>query len=194
MPISIYIWVALLFNLIANIISSQKVLGINLPWHNNIIIYNAHSVARLIFFMWFFWILEPDFVKRSAFKVVVFLVLGLAIALAIYEFYADEVISSYSYSTGSSLLLFFCIKYFLFALKTEDSGFSRQPSFWIVTGLGLFVVVTFPIYLFYKMAHVQDPYIADNIWRVQNIAFLVMCIFIGVGFFVSDKIKLFSHA
>lgn len=193
-PISVYVWVALILNILANIISSQKKIGLNLPWHNNILIYDIHSVARLLLFMWFFWILEPDFVKKSGFKLVVFFVLAAAVFLAIYEFYAEEVISSYSYSTGSSLLLFFCVKYFLFAIKKEESGFSSQPSFWIVTGLGLFVVGTFPIYLFYKMAHVQDPYIAVNIWRVQNIAFLVMCIFIGVGFFISNRLKSLSNA
>lgn len=192
-PIRFYVWTALFLNICANIISSQKSLGINLPWHSNIIFYNIHSVVRLFLFMWFFWMLEPYFIRKSGFKIVVFFILLGALIFAIYEFYTENVISSYSYSIGSSLLLFFCIKYYLFSIKQSDSGLTHQPSFWIVTGLGLFVVVTFPIYLFYKVAHIQDPFIADNIWRVQNIAFLVMCIFLGIGLGKSSGYKLLQH-
>lgn len=186
-PILNYTVIALFLNLIANLISSQKKLGLNLPWHNNILLYNIHSIVRLILFVWFFWMLEPDFIRKSKFRSVVFSLLFIVIALALFESIAGKSISNYSYSVSVSLLLFFCVKYYFFYLKKEHVSFVTLPSFWIVTGLGLFVAITFPIFLFYRVALLQSPDMAVMMWRWQNLAFVLLNVFLSIGIYVSLK-------
>ena len=53
-PVSYYVILAFILNLAANLISNQKSIGLFLPWHNNVIIYNIHSIVRFVCFSVFF--------------------------------------------------------------------------------------------------------------------------------------------
>src|SRR5438105_1367977 len=60
-PVIYYLFTALALNIIVSCIYNQRKLGWNLPWHHNVVIYNIHSIARLLFFSWFFIRLQQPF-------------------------------------------------------------------------------------------------------------------------------------
>ena len=80
--------------------------------------------------------------------------------------------------------MIYCIQYYLSELRDDSDAFSRKKVFWIVTGLSIYVVVNFFVFLFYVPMLTQDPNLADNMWNVHNLAYIILCIFIAKSFYV----------
>ena len=76
--------------------------------------------------------------------------------------------------------------YYLAELKDENDLFN-SPHFWVVTGLSIYVVVNFFVFLFYGPMLNVDIHLAVNIWNVHNIAFIIFCFFIGKAFYGSVR-------
>jgi hypothetical protein len=70
-------------------------------------------------------------------------------------------------------------------LKGEQSFFTKDPSFWIVTGLCIFVVSSFVVYLFYDSTFYNNWFATTMIWQIQKLALLIFCVFIAKAFYVS---------
>lgn len=189
LPLKYYLLAALVINLAANIIWKRLRLNID-GWMqeniyffynedgslNNTVLYNIHSILRFIFFAWFFYYLGKIF--RTVNRVIppLFFLMS-AITFVFYKDIRD--FSSLLLGTEAALLLIYCLLYYFNILRDEDSNIKRLPSFWAVTGLSIYVVINFPIFLFYTVLSRQSENFAVDIWDVHNISFILLCIFIS---------------
>lgn len=185
-PVIIYLWIALVLNLTGDMIGDYKA---HLPgWlHSNNILYNIHSLVRFFCFSYFFLLLGRNFagtldklINISAFIFVV------------YNFVFIEKFNNFDHLSGNLLateayvLLIYCMQYYLFQLKTDTSEFKKKKDFWIVTGLSIYVVINFFVFLFYVPLLTENPNLADQMWSVHNLAYITLCIFIAKAFYVSS--------
>lgn len=156
-------------------------------WNNNVF-YNLHSIIRLLLFACFFILLRQRFMHRIKIIIPFAFLLFVLINFIFYEnFYprgSNEGLSSRLLATEAALLLFYCLQYFIF-LMIEDKpvSLSRQPGFWVVTGLSIYVSVNFFIFLFFTYLFTATREFAVTIWDVHNIVFIILCIFIGRQFY-----------
>lgn len=153
---------------------------------DNIILYNTHSIIRLLLFSWFFIQLKQPILSGLK-KIVPFIFVILTLVNFIFfEKYTD--FSSRTLSSESGFLLFYCLLYYLNILSLDHHiVYKTSPEFWIVTGLSIYVVINFPIFLFYKNLSAKYENFATHIWDVHNITYIIFCILIAKGFNVSKR-------
>lgn len=177
-PVIIYVWFAFIINLVIDVIMVYKVYFPNWLQSNNPY-YNIHSVARFTCFSIFFIQLQPaSFVilkKLLAFLSVVFILINFSF---FDNFFNPQHFSGNLLATEAYLLLVYCMQYYLSELRDDNNTFAGGPDFWIVTGLSIYVVINFFVFLFYIPMLNVNPLLADRIWNVHNIAFIIFCIFI----------------
>ena len=187
-PVRFYVWAALLLNTGANVIWYRNVLHLSeLPefLKSNNFLYNIHSVIRLLLFSWFFILLNQRFMHRvKAVLPFIFIILVIINFVFYEDFFNPDMLSSRLLATEAAILLFYCMQYYIFLMIDEKvTSIKKQPGFWVVTGLGIYVAVNFFIFLFYNYLLNQNLEIfAVNIWDVHNIAFIILCICIATNF------------
>lgn len=187
-PVVVFVWLGFLVNIAIDVIMS---INMFLPGHNlsNNPLYNIQSVLRLCCFSVYFISLQ----KRSFIKVKIILLvisgLYLLINFLFFEnFFAYKTFSSTLFVCEAFLLLVYCMLYYLTELKAETSNLFKNPHFWVVTGLSIYVVVNFFVFLFYQpMMNMENYSIAINIWNVHNIAFIIFCLFLTKAFYVTAR-------
>lgn len=189
-PVVIYIWIALFLNTAATIIAMFHIKFQFPRWlQTNNYLYNIHSIARFICFSFFFKNLPLPFGKFSLkwlpILASVFLVINFWLFEDFFDFYA---FSSRLLTIESGILLLYCLQYYLHTLRGDQSGVKRQADFWIVTGLSVYVVVNFFIFLFYTTL-IEQGYVefAVWLWNPHNISFIILCVFIAKAFHVSGR-------
>jgi hypothetical protein len=182
-PVIVYLFFAFFINLAGDIIDRFKH---DLPaWmHSNNPLYNIHSVIRFICFSIFFTALgQTSFVKLRyilpAFSLVVILVnFGF-----VENFGNPDHLSGNLLAAEAYLLLIYCMLYYLAKLRDDEDDVTSGPDFWVVTGLSIYVVVNFFVFLFYVPMLNADVRLAINIWNVHNVAYIILCIFIIKAFY-----------
>ncbi len=194
-PIRIYVGTTLLLNTGIVLISECKgKWGLHQGdffWNNNVL-YNMGSILRLLLFAWFFNSLRQRFMHRLKMIIPIAFLLFVLVNFIFYEnfipFGAFESFSSRLLATEAALLLFYCLQYFIF-LMTEDKPIklSFQPGIWIVTGLSIYISVSFFIFLFYAYLSKATKDFAVNIWDVHNIVFIILCLFIAKQFYQENE-------
>lgn len=193
-PVRIYLWIALCINIFIDIISNLKGrLGIqpdDFLWNNNFL-YNLGSVVRLVFFAWFFILLQNRFMHRVK-RILPFIFFGFVlINFIFFENFIprgdNESFSSRLLALEAAILLFYCLQYFIYIIvedKTVKLG--QQPGIWLVIGLSLYVAVNFFIFLFYATlsdnSSAEKRNFAVQLWDVHNIVFILFCVFIAIQF------------
>jgi hypothetical protein len=186
-PIIIYICLALLINLLADIIS---IYWKHLPnWFNsNTVLYNIHSVVRYSCFAYFFLLLSDPFYSKVKKLILVagFLLFVINFTLS-EQFYDPNQISGNLLALESYLLLIYCMLFYLSQLRSDTTNFINRKEFWVVTGLSIYVVINFFVFLFYNPMLKENTKLALSIWKVHDIAYIILCIFIAKAFFVPAK-------
>jgi len=182
-PVIVYLVFAFFINLAGDLISDFK---FYLPqWlDSNNILYNVHSIIRFICFSYFFLALkQPSFITLK--KILPFISLLIIIINFKYieNFGNPDHLSGNLLATEAYLLLIYCVLYYLAKLRDELDDLSRGPDFWVATGLSIYVVVNFFVFLFYVPMIDQNWKLADNIWDIHNIAYIILCIFIAKAFY-----------
>jgi len=186
-PVVIYLFAALVLNLSGNIIAEYKVY---FPWwlQSNNPIYNVHSIIRFICFSYFFILLN-----QQAFRKLLYILPNLSLLIIIINFSTVENFANPDHLSGNLLaaeaylLLIYCMLYYLAKLRDEEGGISSGPDFWIVTGLSIYVVINFFVFLFYVPMIDQNSALADHIWDVHNVAYILLCIFITKALYVPAR-------
>ncbi|HEX7903542.1 MAG TPA: hypothetical protein VF487_06660 [Chitinophagaceae bacterium] len=186
-PIKLYVFAALFLNLVAVIIWKRFKLGIDLPYWltSNNFVYNIHSIVRFLLFSWFFIALKQHFMYRVKvilpFVFIAFVIVNFTVFEDFYNYY---MFSSLLLATEAALLLFYCLQYFIFlTLEDRNTSLNKQPGFWIVTGLSIYVAVSFIVFLFFNYLIEHDIRFAIDIFDVHNIGFLILCISIALAFY-----------
>jgi hypothetical protein len=186
-PVVIYLLLAFILNLLCDVIADFK-----RPYHfpawlqSNNPVYNLHSLVRFACLSYFFISLpQPGFRTVKKFIAVVF-VMFFIIDFGFFEnFFYPNHLSGNILSVESYLLLVYCMLYYLGALNDEDDTAFRGPVFWIVTGLSIYVVINFFVFLFYVPMITQDQRLALGIWKVHDVAYVILCLFITRAFYVT---------
>lgn len=194
-PVSIYVWIALLLNIGIVLLSEYKTKwGLHhgdFLWNNNLL-YNIGSIFRLFLFAWFFNLLRQRFMHRLKIIIPFTFLVFVLVNFIFYENFIPwgqfESFSSRLLATEAALLLFYCLQYFIFLLiEDKTTKLSHQPGFWVVTGLSIYVSVSFFIFLFYSYLSNVTSDFAVNIWDVHNIVFIILCIFIAKQFYQKNE-------
>jgi len=188
-PVIIYLFIAFFFNLVGDIISSYK---IYLPsWmQSNNPLYNIHSIVRFVCFGYFFLLLRQNnfsWLKKTL--PLLSLVIILFNFIYLEDFGDPAHLSGNLLAAEAYLLLIYCILYYLAKLRDEDGEIGTGPDFWIVTGLSIYVVVNFFVFLFYVPMIDHDSLLAERIWNVHNVAYIILCLFITKALYVSSRYK-----
>jgi hypothetical protein len=186
-PIVYYVYIALVLNIAANVIYNQKKINLDLPWHNNVLIYNIHSIARLFLFAWFFILLKQPFFAPLKGMIPWLFLAFVIINFTFFESLIGKTISARLHIIEASILLFYCLQYYLYLLKEEETSYKRSMSFWVVTGLSIFVITNFPVYLFYNPLTSNDVEFAIYIWKIHKIAHIIFCVFLAKAFYDSKQ-------
>jgi hypothetical protein len=178
-PVIVYLWLALLINLVIDVIMFINIATPGSSLSNNPY-YNLHSLARFACFsIYFIQLPQPSFVKLKKYIAIFSIVFTICNFFFFDDFFNRDHFSSNLFVTEAYLLLIYCMQYYLAELKRDDDDVFKGPDFWIVTGLGIYVTVNFFVFLFYlPMLNIDLP-LATNIWSVHNIAFIILCIFIA---------------
>ncbi len=188
-PVIIYLWLALTLNIFGDIIGDFK-WAFHFPaWlQSNNPLYNLHSVVRFACFSYFFISLP-----QTRFKTFKKIIAGLFVVFFIIDFgffenfFYPNHLSGNLLSAEAYLLLIYCMLYYLEVLMSEDETAFRGPVFWIVTGLAIYVVINFFVFLFYVPMITQNMVLTDRMWNIHNAAYIILCIFITRAFYVTTE-------
>jgi len=182
-PVILYLWLGFIINLMIDTIMVYKTY---LPdWlQSNNPFYNVHSVIRFIFFsLYFIRLPQPAFAilkKMLPFLYVLFLIINFGF---FENFFNPESLSGNLLSAEAYLLLVYCMLYYLSELQDDSKNLFSGPDFWVVTGLSIYVVINFFVFLFYLPMLDVNIDLAINIWNVHNIAFIIFCLFLTKAFY-----------
>jgi len=182
-PIIIYLLIALVLNLAADIIQDFK------PYlpkklHSNNFLYNIHSVVRFVCLAYFFSLLYPGSLKMLKKIVPVLFVIFLTVNFSMVEdFFYFYHLSGNLHAAESFLILIYCMGYYLSELNDDRKFVLTGKNFLMVTGLSLYVVTNFFIFLFYVPLLSYNKELAVDMWYVHNAAYVVLCLFIARSFY-----------
>ncbi|QEC55506.1 hypothetical protein [Flavisolibacter ginsenosidimutans] len=182
--VSIYIFAAFIINLLGDIISDYgKQLGFPHWLQRNVFLYNVHSVIRFILFSSFFNSLNQPLFKTAK-RIIPFVSIP---AVIIYfwrfeNFNNQEHISGYFLAAEAFLLLLYCMQYYLNRIKEESTFTAKEPNFWVATGLSIYVVINFFVFLFYIPVLNENSGIADRLWSIHNLAYITFSIFLAKAY------------
>ncbi len=189
-PVAVYVILALVLNSIATLISSSDDFHSLIHVKSNVIFYNIHSIVRFVCFSYFFILLKQ---KRYTFLKkllpVLYVIMFLINFLFFDNFFYSGSISGNLLTIESYLLLVYCMLFFLAGLKEDEAIMNKGPELWIIVGLSIYVVINFFLFLFYAPMMKENSHLADNMWTVHNVAYIILCICIAMAFYRSNKQK-----
>ena len=184
-PVILYLWIALIINLAADIIGDFR--SILPSWlQSNNVLYNLHSIIRFACFSFFFILLGQSSFKILKKSLPVIFIILLTVNFSISEnFLYPAHLSGNLLATEAYLLLIYCMTYYLSQLKEDIQVLTRGKDFWLVTGLSIYVVTNFFVFLFYVPMINYNKELAANMWNVHNAAYILLCLSIARSFHVA---------
>lgn len=184
-PVIIYLFAALILNLSVDILAEYNHYHRGEISISNNPLYNIHSLIRFACFSYFFILLRQSFYIKIKKIIPVIFIAFLIIDFGFFEdFFFRNHISGNLFSAEAFLLLVYCMLYYLSKLKDAEGNFSGSKDFWVVTGLSIYVVTNFFVFLFYVPMIKENSHLANNMWDVNNVAYIILCIFITKAFYV----------
>ena len=189
-PVVWYVWIGLVLNIA---LDSVWKFAIEFPFTSqpgdNIFLYKTHSIVRFILFSWFFISL-----RQALFSRLIKVIFALFIIFAVINFTFFESFPAFEtriLSVEAGLLLINCLIYY-FNVYMQDQQISnkKNPAFWVTTGLSIYTVINFPIFLFYKQISIHYPVFGDQIWDIHNVFFIILCIFLARAFYIEPNDQL----
>lgn len=182
-PVIIYLWLALIINIAIDVIMVMNGRVQGIEFSNNPL-YNSHSVIRFVCFSIFFMLLPGASFNKIKLGIAIIAGASLLVNFIFIEnFFNFDAFSGNLLAAEAYLLLVYCMFYYLNELKDDEKNLFAGPEFWVVTGLAIYVVVNFFVFLFYLPMIYIDRDLAINIWNVHNIAFIIFCLFISRAFY-----------
>jgi hypothetical protein len=185
-PVILYCWAGFLLYLLADFSWKTKE-HIKLPeiLNDNNFIYNILSIIRVLFFSWYYISLKPSHLKNLKRTLTV-----LFIAFTIFNFTFLEKFKDFSNNTHAAeviILLIFTSSYFIHILRSDEMVSTRNPSFWITTGLFIYEAINLFVFILYSNLTKSDAEFAFRLWNVHNVAELILCALMAKGLYESAK-------
>lgn len=183
-PLVIYTCVALILNVVQDYIWTYRlVFFYSSKPGDNIIFYHIHSIIRLLLFSWFFIKIKQPFQHKIK-KLVPFAFVIITIINFVLLDNSFTKFSSRLLGLEALGILFYCIVYFLnLLIEEEGTPYEKNATFWMVTGISIYVVINFPIFIFYKSLSLTAQKFAVDIWDLHNIAYIMLCVFMAKYFY-----------
>ncbi len=189
-PVAIYVILALVLNCITTLISNSTYFHFIMPVKSNVIIYNIHSIVRFVCFSYFFNLLKQNrYTVLKKLIPILYVIMFFVNFLFFDNFFYKGNISGNLLTIESYLLLVYCMLFFLAGLKEDKPILDKGPELWIIIGLSIYVVINFFLFLFYVPMIKENERLADNMWTVHNIAYIILCLCIARAFYQSKKQK-----
>ncbi len=188
-PVVWYVCLAFVINLSADIIGHFKHYLPEWLQYNNPL-YNIHSVARFICFSIFFLRLPRaayNNIKKAL--VLIWLIFFIVNFGFLADFFFYDLLNASLLTMEGFILLVFCLLYYLAELKNDSQEFSNDPVFWVVTGLSIYVVSNFFIFLFYVPVAEEIITLSVSLWNIHNIAYIILCVFLTKAFYGTVRTK-----
>ena len=186
-PVVLYIWAAFVLDLAIDLIWKLRT-HISPPWNSNNYLYNVHSLVRFYLFALFFIRLNQPFLVRVKRLVPwlfgLFVVLNFSLSEHFFDYYN---LSSRLLAMEAGILLFYCLQYYFYKVKEDEEIGINQPDFWVVTGLGIYVVINFFIFLLYNELTAYDVHFAVDIWTIHNLSYILLQIFLAKALYESTR-------
>lgn len=183
LPVILYLWIAFFLNLLADSIADFKKYFPDFLQSNNPL-YNIHSIIRFTCFSYYFIIVDRTSTVIFKKIVLITMVIFVLINFIFFEHFFNFFMLSGSLLTVEAfLLLIYCLNYYLTQLNIEVENIATGKNFWIVTGLGIYVVVNFFLFLFYVPMIKENPKLASQMWNVHNVAYIIFCTLIAKSFY-----------
>lgn len=154
---------------------------------NNHFFYTLVSICRLTCFSWFFARLNFQSSKKITWNIYLIAIVLLLLNFIFFENFFTA-FSSNTFSAEAIVLLIFCIQYFLNKLQADAISTNFDAALYIVTGLAIYEAVCFPMFLFYNTLINSNELYAAHVWNiVQNINYILFCLFIAGAFYGTSK-------
>ncbi|WP_147205523.1 hypothetical protein [Segetibacter aerophilus] len=186
-PVITYLWLALVMNLLVDVVGDFKAYLPSWAQSNNPI-YNIHSLVRFGCFSYFFILLRKSLATRFKKIILWTFVVFIIVNFFFFEtFFNPRHLSGDLLAVEAYLLLICCMQYYLSQLRQNEEGISEDADFWVVTGLSIFVVINFFLFLFYVPMITENPALADKMWDIHNVAYIIFCILIAKAFYVPAR-------
>jgi hypothetical protein len=196
-PVIAYLFAALAINLLIDISwKFKKEFQFPVWFQVNTYFYSVHSIVRFLLFSMFFNKLNTSFVPVLRKILPIVFVLFVVINFTFFEpfvnyWYTDgklrSTVSSTLLSLEAILMLVYCLQYYFSQLQEHKQDKKWPAELNIVNGLFIFSLCSFPIYLFYNVILNLDQQYTKNIWMIQKICFLILCICIARAFLTSKN-------
>lgn len=183
-PVIVYLGIALVINLAGDIIGDFRSF---LPsWiQSNNVLYNIHSLIRFACFSLFFIRLAPPAFIQIKKALPLLFILFITINFSVVEsFFNPAHLSGNLLATEAYLLLIYCMSFYLSQVKEDKRILIQDKAFLVVTGLSIYVVSNFFVFLFYVPMIKYNPDLAANMWYVHNVSYIILCLAISRSFYV----------
>lgn len=170
------------------LIANSNDLPFTLPWKSNTVLYNVMSIIRFSCFSWFFFT-----IPYKGFSIIrkmipfAYIIAFIIIFTRFDSFFNPEMISSNLLMMEALLLLIYCLLAYFSMYNAEETEPQSDSRLWIISGLAIYVVIDFFIYLFYKPLMLEDPILTDRVWTIHNIAFVLFCIAMARGLYLNNQ-------
>ena len=152
-------------------------------------LYNIYTTLEVVFYLWILLnILQGKLLKKI---LICCIIIYPAISLIdIYFIQGIEHFHSTSYSLGCLLLVLFSILYF-FQLFARPSAIrlTREPSFWICTGLLMFYSISFPLFAFANFMTTFPNILAKNLQNILIVLNVLLYLLFSIAFLCKIRIR-----
>jgi len=183
-PIQFYLFLGLALNIMITLISNVPFF--HEKWGSNHIYYNLHSIVKVAVFGWFIARNLPAF--SSNITKLIFIFYGIFIVWNFYSFQSINELSSRVLTIESIILLFLSITWYLYDLQGDQKdGNHKEAIFIAIAGLCIYEAISFFIFLFYNTLIISSVRFATNIWKVHDIGFIILCLFLVKAFYKVRK-------
>jgi len=156
----------------------------------NNIYYNIHSFVMVICFSSYIISVRTYIYPKILKAVVIGYILFVIINFTFFE--SPFILSTLHFTVGSIVLLIMCLFYFFRSIVEDDSAVNwlRHPSFIICSGLCLYEVITFVIFLFiYPLFNnPKTASFAQIMMQVYQYIFVVFCILLAIGVYQHSRL------
>src|SRR5689334_21521726 len=191
----VYVIFAFLFNTIAiTMIEDYTLLPSFLALdEGNNLYYNLHSLLMVICFSGYIISVRtyqyPKFLKGLLIAYILFVPINFI--------FVERVLflSTLHFTVGSIVLIFICLFYFFRSILDDENAtdWLKHPSFLICSGLSLYQVITFFIFLFiypiYNKNINKDMEFADAMMYVYQGIFVIFCILLAIGLYRHSRLN-----
>jgi hypothetical protein len=158
---------------------------------NNNILYNLHSLIRVLFLGWYIMKVRP---YKFPLLLKVLFTAYLIFTVANFAFYESPFyLSTRLFSAESIVLLLICLFYFFRSIQDESQvNWLRHSSFLVCMGVCIYEAITFFIFLFFYPLHDKDSASANTAFaeatmRLYTVMYIALCILLAFAMHKSRK-------